>query len=134
MHYQKNDKYKQIYHLYQDSPKKLHKMNYCNGVEGFINYTLSNSKNISGCGIRCLCKRCKNKKFLSPNVVMMSLLWKWFIEKYLCKFAHGKPYILYETMIGKMVASISSFSNMHRVVDGNSNPYRIMVMNAMKMN
>jgi hypothetical protein len=28
----------------------------------FINYTLSNMKNISGCAIRCLCKRCKNKK------------------------------------------------------------------------
>ena len=37
-------------------------MYYCNGVQGFINYTLSNLRNISGDGIRCPCKRCKNKK------------------------------------------------------------------------
>jgi len=31
-------------------------------VEGFINFTLSNSKNISGGGIKCLYAKCKNKK------------------------------------------------------------------------
>ena len=40
-------------------------MDYCNGVEGFINYILSNPRNVSGDGIRCLCKRYKNKKFES---------------------------------------------------------------------
>jgi hypothetical protein len=48
--------------MYQDSPKALHMMNYCNGIEGFINYTLSNPINFSGGGIRCSCKKCKNKK------------------------------------------------------------------------
>ena len=38
-------------------------MDYCNGVKGFINYTLFNSINISGGGIRYPCKRCKNTKF-----------------------------------------------------------------------
>ena len=37
-------------------------MNYCNEIQGFINYAISNSRNISGGGIRCPCKRCKNKK------------------------------------------------------------------------
>ena len=51
-------------------------MNYCNGVQSFINYTLSNLKNISGEGIRCSCKSCKNKKFLDPDVITMHLLQK----------------------------------------------------------
>jgi hypothetical protein len=37
-------------------------MDYCNGVQGFINYATSNSRNISEGGIRCPCKRCTNKK------------------------------------------------------------------------
>jgi len=44
-------------------------MNYCNEVQGFINYTLSNSRNISGGGIRGPCKKCKNKNFLDLEVV-----------------------------------------------------------------
>jgi hypothetical protein len=51
-------------------------MNYCNGVEGFINYTLSNPRNFSEDGIGCPCKRCKNKKFMDLDVVMMHLLQK----------------------------------------------------------
>jgi hypothetical protein len=49
-------------------------MNYCNDVEGFINYALSNPKNISEGNIRCPCKSCKNKKFLNPDVITMHLL------------------------------------------------------------
>jgi hypothetical protein len=60
--------------MYQVSLEGLHKMNYYNGVEGFINYTLSNPKNISGDNIRCPCERCKNKKFFDPNVVTTHLL------------------------------------------------------------
>jgi len=51
--------------MYRDSLEMLYKMDYCNGVEGFINYILSNPRNVSGDGIRYLCKRCKNKKFES---------------------------------------------------------------------
>ena len=59
---------------YRVLPEGLRKMDYCNGVEGFINYALSNPRNINGCNIRCSCKRCKYKKFLDPDVVMMYLL------------------------------------------------------------
>jgi hypothetical protein len=51
-------------------------MNYCKGVQGFINYALSNPRNINRGGIICPCKRCKNKKFLDPDVVTMHLLQK----------------------------------------------------------
>jgi hypothetical protein len=51
-------------------------MNYCNGVQDFINYAISNMRNISGDDIRYLYKRCKNNKFLNPDVVMMHLLQK----------------------------------------------------------
>jgi hypothetical protein len=37
-------------------------------------------------------------------------------------------------MIERMVVSTSSSSNMHGVVDDNSNPYKNMIMDAMRMN
>ena len=58
----------------QVSPEGLCMMDYCNGVEGFINYIVSNPKNISGGSIRCSCKMCKNKKFFNLDIVMMHLL------------------------------------------------------------
>jgi len=48
---------------------------------------------------------------------------KGFMKKYLCWFAHWEPYVLYETMVKKIVGSTSSISNVHEVVDNNSNPY-----------
>jgi hypothetical protein len=62
--------------IYRVSPEGLHMMNYCNGVESFINYGLSNLKNISGSDIRYPCKIGKNKKFLDPDAVIMHLLQK----------------------------------------------------------
>jgi hypothetical protein len=76
-------------------------MDYCNRVYGFINYAISNPRNISGGGIRCLCKRYKNKKFLNPNVVTIHLLQKRFMEEYLCWYAHKEPFVPHETMIKK---------------------------------
>ena len=49
--------------MYRDSPQGLWMMDYCNGIQDFINYALSNLRNISKQGIRCPCKRCKNKSF-----------------------------------------------------------------------
>ena len=109
-------------------------MNYCNEIEGFINYALSNPRNISGGNIKCPCKRCKNKKFINPDVVTMHLLQKEFMEKYLCWFAHEEPYVHYKIVVEKMVESTSSFSNVHEVVDDNSNLYRNMVWDTMRMN
>jgi len=37
-------------------------MDYCNEVEDFFNYALSNLRNISRGCIKCSCNRCKNKK------------------------------------------------------------------------
>ena len=46
--------------MYRDSLKSCMRLII---VMGFIiNYVLSNLRNISGGGIRCPCKRCKNKK------------------------------------------------------------------------
>jgi len=49
-------------------------------------------------------------------------------------FAHGEPYVTYETMIERMIGSTFSSSNAHGVVDDNNNPYRSMVIDAMRMN
>ena len=56
-------------------------IDYCNEVDGFINYVLSSPRNISGGNIRCISKMCKNKKFLDLDVVTINLLQKRFIEK-----------------------------------------------------
>jgi hypothetical protein len=107
-------------------------MNYCNGVQGFINFATSILRNFIDGGIRCLCRKCKNKKFMHPDVVTMHLLTKGFIEDYLCWYAHGELFVPNE--IERVVGSTSSASNVHEVVNDNGNPYRNMVMDAMRMN
>ena len=99
-----------------------------------MNFAISNSRNISGGNIRYPCKRCKNKKFLYLDVATMHLLQKRFMEQYMYWYAHGEPYVPHETMVERMIGSTSSASNVHGVVDENSNPYRTMVMDTMRMN
>jgi len=64
----------------------------------------------------------------------MHLLHEGFIEEYLCWYAHGELFVPHETMVERMLGSTSSASNVHEVVNDNSNPYRTMVMNARRMN
>jgi len=120
--------------IYRDSPQELRTIDYCNEVQSFINYALSNSRNISGGGIRCPCKRSKNKKSLNTDIVTMHLLHKGFINEYMCWYAHGEQFVPHETMIERMVGLTFSVSNVHGVVNDNINPYRTMVINAMRMN
>jgi hypothetical protein len=56
------------------------------------------------------------------------------MKKYMCWFVHGEPYVLYETMIQRIVESTSNSSSVHGVADDNSNPYRNMVMHVVRMN
>ena len=114
--------------------QELQRMDYCNEVRGFINYATSNPRNITGFGIKCPCKRCKNKNFLDLDVVMMHLLQNEFIKEYLCWYAHGEPFVPHKTIVEKMVRSTSTASNVYRVVDDNCNPCRTMVMDVMRMN
>ena len=85
--------------MYRDSPQGLRRMDYCNGVQGFINFTTSIPRNFTGGGIRCPCRKCENKKYMHPDVVMMHLLHKglWRItsvgmhmEKYLLARVRGE--------------------------------------------
>lgn len=93
--------------MYRFSPKKLCMMNYCNEIRGFINYTLSNLKNINGYGIRCLYKRCKNKKFFDPNI-MMHHIQKQIHEEILMLVRTRRSTLcsIKKTMIESMVDSI----------------------------
>ncbi|KAL9407317.1 hypothetical protein Peur_004289 [Populus x canadensis] len=63
----------------------------------------------------------------------MHLLTKGFMEDYLCWYAHGELFVPDERMEEQVVGSTSSASNMHEVGNENSNPYRNMVMDAMRM-
>ena len=58
----------------RNSPKGLCRMDCYNRVQDFINYTLSNPRNISGGRIRYPFKRCKTKKLFDPDVVTMHFL------------------------------------------------------------
>jgi len=120
--------------IYRDSPQRLRRINYCNGVQGFINFATSIPMNFTDSGIRCPRKKCKNKKFLHQDVVTMHLLTKWFMEDYLCWYTHGELFVPNESMVERVVGSTSNASNVHEVVNDNNNPYRNMVMNAMRMN
>jgi hypothetical protein len=119
--------------MYRDSPQGLRRMDYCNGVQGFINFATSILRNFIDGGIRCPCRKCKNLKFLHQDVVTMHLLTKGFMEDYLCWYAHGELFVPDKSMEEQVVGSTSSASNMHKVENENSNPYRNMVMDAMRM-
>ena len=100
----------------------------------FINFATSIPRNFTDGGIRCPYRNCKNKKFLHPDVITMHLLIKGFIEDYLCWYTHKELFIPNKSMVKRVVGSTSSASNVHKVVNDNSNPYRNMVMDAMRMN
>ena len=70
--------------MYRDSPQGLRRMDYCNWVQGFINYATSIPRNFTNGGIRCPCRKCKKLKFLHQDVATMHLLTKGFMEDYLC--------------------------------------------------
>jgi len=55
------------------------------------------------------------------------------MEDYLCWYAHGELFVPDESMEEQVVGSTSSASNMHKVGNENNNPYRNMVMDAMRM-
>jgi len=66
--------------MYSDSPQGLYREDCCKGVESFINFALSNPKNISGSGIKCLCVKCENKKLYQSDVVMMHFFLKYSLR------------------------------------------------------
>jgi len=84
--------------MYRDSPERLCRMDYCNEIHDFINYTLSNPRILVET-VLYVYKKCNNKNFLDPNIVMMHLLPQRFMERYLCWFAHGEPYVPYKTIV-----------------------------------
>jgi hypothetical protein len=109
-------------------------MDYCNRVQGFINFTTSIPRNFTGGGIRCPYRKCQNKKYMHPDVVMMHLLHKGFMENYQCCYAYEEVFVSKKRMEERVVGSTSSASNVHEAANDNTNPYRNMVMDAMRMN
>jgi len=120
--------------MYRDLPQRLRKMDYCNWVQGFINFATFIPNNFIGGGIRCPCRKCEIEKYLHPDVVMMHLLHKGFMENYLCWYAYGEVFVRNKSMKEMVVGSTSSASNVHGVANDNNNPYRNMVMDTMRMN
>jgi len=71
---------------------------------------------------------------MHPDVVMMHLLHKGFMEDCPCWYAHKELFVCNESMVERVVGSTSSASNVHGVANDNINPYRNMIMDAMRMN
>ena len=107
-------------------------MDYCNRVQGFINFGTSIPRNFTRGGIRCPCRKCQNN--LHPDVVMMHLLYKRFMQNYQCWYAHEEVFVSKRRMVETVVGSTSSASNVHEAANDNTNPYKNMVMDAMRMN
>jgi len=63
----------------------------------------------------------------------MHLLTKGFMEDYLCWYAHEELFVPNKSMVERVVGSTSSARNVHEIGNDNSNPYRNMVMDAMRM-
>ena len=67
---------------------------------------------------------------------VLLILHKGFMENYQCWYAYGEVFVseserrMEETVVG----STSSASNVHEAANDNTNPYRNMVMDAMRMN
>jgi hypothetical protein len=119
--------------MYRDSPKGLRRMSYFNGVQGFINFTTSIPENFTGGGISCPCRKCKNKKYMHPDVIMMHLIHKGFMKDYPCWYAHRELFVGNESMVERVVGSTSNANNVNGIANDNNNPYKNMVMNAMRM-
>jgi hypothetical protein len=83
--------------MFRNSPKGLYKQDYLQGVKSFINFALSNPKNISVGKIRCSC-------------------------------------VPYKMMLERMIGLTSRFSNIIRFMDDNSNPYRCIMIDVLRMN
>jgi hypothetical protein len=56
------------------------------------------------------------------------------MKDYLCWYVYEELFVCNESMVERMVGSTSSASNVHAVVNDNSNPYMNKVMDAMRMN
>ena len=52
----------------------------------------------------------------------------------MCWYAHRELFVPNKSIVERVVGSTSSASNVHRVVNDNSNPYKNMVRDAMRMN
>jgi hypothetical protein len=71
-------------------------INYCNKVKGFMTHNLFKEilvEVVLDVRIRCV------KKNMDLYVITMHFLQNRFIEKYVCWFAYGEPYVPYEIMI-----------------------------------
>lgn len=64
----------------------------------------------------------------------MHLLTKGFMEDYLSWYAYEELFVPNESMEEHVFESTFSASNMHEVGNENSNPYRNMIMDVMRMN
>jgi hypothetical protein len=69
-----------------------------------------------------------------PDVVMMHLLDKGFMVNYQCWYAHEEVFGSKRRMEETVVRSTFSASNVHEAANDNTNPYRNMVIDAMRMN
>jgi hypothetical protein len=60
---------------------------------------------------------------MHPDIVMMHLLYKGFMEDYMCWYAYRELFVCNKSMWERVVGSTSSPGNVHEVANENSNLY-----------
>jgi hypothetical protein len=70
---------------------------------------------------------------MHPDVIMMHLIHKGFMKDYPCWYAHRELFVGNESMVERVVGSTSNANNVNGIANDNNNPYKNMVMNAMRM-
>ena len=70
--------------MYQRSSKGVYNIRYLEGVEEFIQF----AKKKNPIEVRCLCKKCGNRRVWGPDVVRDHLLKKGFVENYYDWYLH----------------------------------------------
>ena len=92
--------------MYWDLPQGLRRMDYCNGVQGFINSQHLSRGILLMAVLGIHAGSAKIKKFMHQDVVTMHLQTKGFMEDYLCWYAHGELFVPNESIVKRVVGQL----------------------------
>ena len=112
-----------MYTRLNDDEKGTINNDFVDEVDSFIAYACKQLGTYDVTELRCLCKKCHNRKFLKLDDVRVHLFRKRFVPEYYVCNRHGEPY--------ESMHSEQSTCHLTRAVDVEpTNPYRQMILDA----
>ena len=109
-------------------------MDYCNGVEGFINYVLSIQKILVNAVLDVHVRGVKIKSFSIQMLLQCIIFYKKVCGKIFMLVCTWKTVYSFKIMVERMIWSTSSSNNMYKVVYDNSNYFKSIVIDVIRMN